>query len=86
MFTIKHVTRTSDLHGSPNNISLYEGKFPRLAPQPNGEAQEGGHPKMVLYFDTEDETVCSIDSGKVYVMNAAGKTVETFYLKGSESL
>jgi hypothetical protein len=83
MFTIKHVTRTTDRQDSPHNISLFEGRFPRLAPK--DPMPINGNPEMCVWFETEDAT-CSIDTGIVYVMNAAGKTVETFRLKGSESL
>lgn len=83
MFTIKHVTRTSDQNGSPNNISLYEGRFPRLAPKM--QEDKSPRPEMCFWFDTDDAT-CSLDTGIVYVMNAAGKTIETFRFKGSEFL
>lgn len=80
MFTIKHVVRSSDTHGSPNLIRLYEATSPAL------ELKENVAPAEAQVTFQFDGVTCSIDTGIVYVMNAQGRTVETFRLKGSEFL
>lgn len=78
MFTIKHVFRP---YGQKfDSISLYEGRFPHLEPKQSDPTISQ------VVFTSDEGTICSIDSGIVYVMNSAGKTVETFRLQRSDDL
>jgi hypothetical protein len=78
MFTVKQMVRVKDSPPDCDQIRLWEAKvvqleFNTLSRKPN------------VYFDLPEGVTCSLDSGIVYVMNAAGKTVETFRLEGAEA-
>lgn len=67
-FTIKHVTQ----HGS----TLWPGVTRVAFDAPHSSDSCG-----TVFADMPDATG-SFDSGTVYVLNAAGRTVDTFRLKG----
>jgi len=76
MFTIKQVIKNSD--DKPGNaVRLWEGRNPCLE-----FSDITG--KMQVSFQMADDVFCSIDTGVVFVMNASGKTVDTFRLEGSD--
>lgn len=81
MFTIKNVTRVNFPPGtsSQDSIRLYEGRNPIYGPAENTTSLD-----MQVSFDMDDGTHCSLDTGVVFIMNAAGKTVDTYRLKGSD--
>lgn len=72
-FTIKHETKTGD-------VILWPCTFVGIV---GGDEMEPGesvkYPKRVE-FDRSDGIRGTIDSGRVYVMNSAGKTVEVVHL------
>lgn len=91
MFTIKNIVRSSHNPDAPadytsDSIRLWEGTNVTL--QNRKVELDGEDPYIVteVAFDMPDGVHCTIDTGIVYVMNANGKTVETFRLKNSEAL
>lgn len=96
MFTIKNITAPEPVDpNTPGDPSIISGeRITRLweAVSVHCETriyQNDGEPASfvpTVIFTMPDETTCSIDSGIVYVMNAAGKTVDTFRLRNSHML
>lgn len=77
MFTIKQMIRDPNIAPSETVIRLWEGRdvyseFNTIVQKPN------------VHFTMPEGTTCSLDCGVVFVMNSAGKTVETFRLAGSD--
>ena len=87
MFTIKNIVRPKSYDIERDCIRLWEGTNVSLSTR-KIDLGDGSEPYFVteVGFDMPDGVYCTIDSGIVYVMNANGKTVETFRLKGSEHL
>lgn len=83
MFTIKNVTKTAGDGYGEDAVRLYEGRNVMYERAPS---QEAGNPNipMQIGFTMDDGTYCTIDTGVVFVMNGAGKTVDTYRLKGSD--
>lgn len=75
MFTVKQVVKDETPQGS--QVRLWEGKDVYLE---HNEATK----KPNVHFTMADGPMCSLDAGVVFVMNSAGKTVETFRLEGSD--
>lgn len=83
MFTIKNVTKgPEDGHGE-DSVRLYEGR--NVMFEMNPPDRSVGVPSIPqVGFTMDDGTYCTIDTGVVYVMNSAGKTVDTYRLKNSD--
>lgn len=81
MFTIKNVVRPNGpgTHGEDDVIRLWEGR--NVSFEMNATTKE-----PFVGFTMPDEVYATIDTGMVYVMNAAGKTVDTYRLKGADWL
>ena len=78
MFTIKQVLHSDDdpIHSVGCIVRLWTGSnIHSFINENTGELNVG--------FTMQSTGTCTIDSGTVYVMNEAGKTVETFQLKQS---
>lgn len=80
MFTIKNVTRPES---GEDSIRLFEGRNVMFEPSPYQDSSTNGL-KMQVGFTMDDGTYCTIDAGIVFVMNSAGKTVDTYRLIGSD--
>jgi nucleoside 2-deoxyribosyltransferase len=81
MLTIKHVNTQRTLAGfEADIISIWEGDNVRSYLNPFTNDDGTPYEVYTVAFDKPDGCMCSIDSGVVYVMNEAGKTVETFRL------
>lgn len=96
MFTIKNVLRSRDTPTdfTADLIHLFEGTSVTLQTRKQTVPTDRPGQKTVpetemiteVVFVTPTGGLISISTGIVYVMNAAGKTVETFRLNGSEAL
>jgi len=76
MFTIKKITKDLDC-SRRSVVKLWEGT--NVSTSYNEKTE-----KAELHFTMLDGAHCTIDNGLIYVMNSAGKTVETVRLAGSE--
>lgn len=74
MFTVKWIA-------SNGAEMLYEGSG--ISYTPAGE-KAGGGAKSQVSFDMAEGCHCSLDSGRVYVMNAQGRTVSDYVLSTDE--
>jgi hypothetical protein len=75
MFTIKWIAA----NGSE---MLYRGMDVSFTPadQRGDGVKAGGYERPVVSFQVDSGVQCSIDSGAVYVMNDAGKTVASYII------
>lgn len=76
MFTIKNVVSTKIRHYRRTS----EGLTTRLWEGRNVRSEIPDQGPMTVVFDEVDGGTWTLSSGVVYVMNAAGRTVETFHL------
>lgn len=68
--TIKHISAYSEVQlYAASRVCFTPATAPNIAAMPD-----------MVYADLEDGSTISFDSGTVYVMNAAGKTVQRFDL------
>lgn len=82
MFTIKVINREMSLAGYEVDIvRLYEGHNISTFLQDFTRDDKTTYQVYVLSFQIADGTRISIDTGRVFIMNSAGKTVESFTLK-----
>jgi len=89
MLTVKNVTKDIQ-NSSRDTVRLWEAKNVRLEHVDYDKTEEFPdivpYTKAEVHFEMRDGTSCSIDTGIVYVMNDAGKTIEIFRLARSEAL
>jgi hypothetical protein len=74
-FTIKHILDNGA-------VNLWAASWVESVPvEVEGGAQRGvASLTRRLNFASNDDVICSIDNGVVYVMNETGKTVDTYHL------
>ncbi len=78
MFTIKQVT-------TDGVTNFWEGLNPRVVQRGNGPK---AYDDRILYFDMPqpggDVLQGSVDTGSVYIMNSAGKTIDKFHFQPTD--
>lgn len=79
MFTVKWLRPAERVPGSFPTVTLWEAE--RVWTEQNELTKEAN-----VKFAAPDGTECSLDAGLVYVMNAAGKTVDHFILRDGHNL
>lgn len=78
MFTIKQVCKSLTSDRSLDRVRLWEGYNIEFG------LSETTQPKPQVSFQSPDGCHCTVDAGVIFVLNAAGKTVDTFRLEGSD--
>lgn len=74
MFTVKHVTKDGERFYETSGAV----QFVRAGVPVDAETKASDRSQIMF---TAYGVRCTIDGGRVYVMNAVGKTIDTFFLQ-----